>query len=342
MNLMTVIEIKGSSGSSRLLIGESLSNFRNYLPGNRTIIITDQVVNKLYGQYWKEFPVVIIGQGESFKTIETVQMIIRKLLELNADRSTFILGIGGGIVCDVAGFVASVFMRGLRFGFISTTLLSQVDASVGGKNGVNFDGFKNIVGVFNQPDFVLCDPVVLKTLDRSEVSNGLAEIVKHALIADAAMLDFIEQNTDAVMDLREEAIERLVLRSVEIKSAIVNRDEKETGERRKLNFGHTFGHAIENRAGISHGNAVSIGIVIAARFSKEKGYLSKNDLDRIINLLVKLELPVAQTLQPELIFEALVKDKKRVDSSIHFVLLKGVGEAVVEELPLSVIRQIKI
>jgi 3-dehydroquinate synthase len=342
MNLMTVIEIKGSSGSSRLLIGESLSNFRNYLPGNRTIIITDQVVNKLYGQYWKEFPVVIIGQGESFKTIETVQMIIRKLLELNADRSTFILGIGGGIVCDVAGFVASVFMRGLRFGFISTTLLSQVDASVGGKNGVNFDGFKNIVGVFNQPDFVLCDPVVLKTLDRSEVSNGLAEIVKHALIADAAMLDFIEQNTDAVMDLREEAIEQLVLRSVEIKSAIVNRDEKETGERRKLNFGHTFGHAIENRAGISHGNAVSIGMVIAARFSKEKGYLSKNDLDRIINLLVKLELPVAQTLQPELIFEALVKDKKRVDSSIHFVLLKGVGEAVVEELPLSVIRQIKI
>ncbi len=339
---MTVIEIKGSSGSSRLLIGESLSNFRNYLPGNRTIIITDQVVNKLYGQYWKEFPVVIIGQGESFKTIETVQMIIRKLLELNADRSTFILGIGGGIVCDVAGFVASVFMRGLRFGFISTTLLSQVDASVGGKNGVNFDGFKNIVGVFNQPDFVLCDPVVLKTLDRSEVSNGLAEIVKHALIADAAMLDFIEQNTDAVMDLREEAIEQLVLRSVEIKSAIVNRDEKETGERRKLNFGHTFGHAIENRAGISHGNAVSIGMVIAARFSKEKGYLSKNDLDRIINLLVKLELPVAQTLQPELIFEALVKDKKRVDSSIHFVLLKGVGEAVVEELPLSVIRQIKI
>lgn len=339
---MTTIEINGSSGCSRLLIGESLSNFRKYLPGNRTIIITDQVVNDLYGQWWKEFPVIIIGQGESSKTLETVEMIIQKLLDLNADRTTFILGIGGGIVCDITGFVAAVFMRGLRFGFISTTLLSQVDASVGGKNGVNFNGYKNIVGVFNQPEFVLCDPLVLKTLDRSEISNGLAEIVKHALIADMVMFDFIEQNTDAVMSLSKMVIKHLVLRSVEIKSAIVNRDEKETGERRKLNFGHTFGHAIEKITGISHGKAVSIGMVIAASFSKDKGYLSGNDVNRIINLLKKLELPVAQPLQPDLIFEALSKDKKRADDAIHFVLLKSIGEAVVEELPLRIIRKIKI
>lgn len=339
---MTIIEINGSSGCSRLLIGESLTNFRNYLPGNRTVIITDQLVNELYGQHWKEFPLIVIGQGESIKKLETAEMIIQKLLELNADRSTFILGIGGGIVCDVTGFVASVFMRGLRFGFISTTLLSQVDASVGGKNGVNFDGFKNIVGVFNQPEFVICDPAMLKTLERSEVSNGLAEIVKHALIADKAMFEYLEQNAESVMSLREEAIEYLVLRSVEIKSAIVNRDEKETGERRNLNFGHTFGHAIEKIAGISHGNAVSIGMVIAARFSKEKGYLSKFDFDRIINLLAKLKLPVNQSLQPNLIYEALAKDKKRADSSIHFILLKRIGEAVVEELPMSTVRQIKI
>lgn len=339
---MTTIEIKGSYGISKLLIGERLLNFRKYLPGIRTIILTDQVVNDLYGHNWSDFPVVIVGQGETAKTLGTVQVVIQKLLDLNADRSTFILGVGGGIVCDVTGFVASVFMRGVRFGFISTTLLSQVDASVGGKNGVNFDGFKNIIGVFNQPEFVLCDPAVLKTLHRSEISNGLAEIVKHALIADAAMFGFIEQNADAVMGLGKEEVAHLVLRSAEIKSAIVNRDEKETGERRKLNFGHTFGHAIEKIAGISHGRAVSVGMVIAARVSKERGYLSEHDLERIVRLLTKLELPVALPLQPDPIFEALSKDKKREDDAIRFVLLKSIGEAVVEELPVHVIRKIKI
>ncbi|MBE0639575.1 MAG: 3-dehydroquinate synthase [Bacteroidales bacterium] len=339
---MTTIEIQGTTGRSQILTGESLSNFRKYIPVSRTIIITDNVVQNLYGHFWHDLPVVIIGQGEVNKTLETVQLIIAKLFELDADRNTFILGVGGGIVCDVTGFVASVFMRGVRFGFISTTLLSQVDASVGGKNGVNFNGFKNIIGVFNQPEFVICDPVVLKTLDRNEISNGLAEIAKHALLADAVLFDFIEQNAEAVMSLREEVIGHLVIRSVEIKSAIVNRDEKETDERRKLNFGHTFGHAIEKIAGISHGKAVSIGMVIAARFSKDKGYLSENDLERIVNLLTKLELPLSQPLQPDLIFRALEKDKKRADNAIHFVLLKSIGEAVVEELPLSIIRKIKI
>ena len=339
---MTVIEIKGSSGCSRLLIGESIAGFRKYLPAGRTIVITDKVVSDLYGSLWVDFQEIIIGQGESVKTLETVHMIVKRLLDLDAGRNVFLLGIGGGIVCDVAGFVASVFMRGVRFGFISTTLLSQVDASVGGKNGVNFDGFKNIIGVFNQPEFVLCDPAVLKTLDRSEISNGLAEIVKHALIADAAMFDFIEQNAEAVMGLGKEEVAHLVFRSAEIKSAIVNRDEKETGERRKLNFGHTFGHAIEKIAGISHGRAVSVGMVIAARVSKERGYLSEQDLERIVRLLTKLELPVTLPLQPDSIFDALSKDKKREDDAIRFVLLKSIGEAVVEELPVHVIRKIKI
>jgi len=336
---MTTIEIKGSSGISKLLIGGRLSNFRKYLPGMRTIILTDQVVNDLYGHNWRDFPVVIVGQGETAKTLGTVQIVIQKLLDLNADRLTFILGVGGGIVCDITGFVASIFMRGLRFGFVSTTLLSQVDASVGGKNGVNYNGFKNIVGVFNQPEFVLCDPAVLTTLHRTEISNGLAEIVKHALIADSAMFDFIEKNAEVMMELQEEVIGHLVVRSVEIKSGIVNRDEKETGERRKLNFGHTFGHAIEKVAGISHGKAVSIGMVIAASISKEKGYISEMDFWRMVNLLKRLELPVKLNFQPELLFDALEKDKKRADSSIHFVLLKNLGEAVVEILQISQLKE---
>ena len=264
------------------------------------------------------------------------------MLELNADRKTFILGIGGGIVCDVAGFAASVFMRGLKFGFISTTLLSQVDASVGGKNGVNFEDYKNIVGLFNQPEFVICDPSVLKTLNRSEISNGLAEIVKHALIADAEMLDYLEQNISGLLNLDENVINHVVTRSVEIKSAMVNLDEKEQGERRKLNFGHTFGHAIEKVAKISHGNAVSLGMVIAARYSHERGFLDKSDFDKIINLLKKLELPVVIDFDNNQILEALFKDKKREGSIIHFVLLKKIGQAIVEELPIDVVRKISI
>ncbi|OQX73235.1 MAG: 3-dehydroquinate synthase, partial [Bacteroidetes bacterium 4484_276] len=222
---MTSIKVSGETASSEILIGEHISNFKKHLPDGKTIVITDKNVNKLYGRYWIDLPSIVIGRGEGNKTLETAQLIINKLLELNADRSTFILGIGGGIVCDVAGFTASIFMRGLRFGFISTTLLSQVDASIGGKNGVNFKGFKNIVGVFNQPEFVICDPTVLKTLERKEISNGLAEIVKHALIADAEMFGFLEKNSNNLLDLDESVVQKLVTRSVEIKSGIVNRDE---------------------------------------------------------------------------------------------------------------------
>ena len=339
---MTSIKVSGETASSEILIGEHISNFKKHLPDGKTIVITDKNVNKLYGRYWIDLPSIVIGRGEGNKTLETAQLIINKLLELNADRSTFILGIGGGIVCDVAGFTASIFMRGLRFGFISTTLLSQVDASIGGKNGVNFKGFKNIVGVFNQPEFVICDPTVLKTLERKEISNGLAEIVKHALIADAEMFGFLEKNSNNLLDLDESVVQKLVARSVEIKSGIVNRDEKEKGERRKLNFGHTFGHAIEKIAGISHGNAVSLGMVIAAGYSCEMGYIDNQNLQRIINLLEQLELPVAHNYNVSQISDALITDKKRTQDHIHFVLLKNIGEAIVEELPMDVVRKIML
>jgi 3-dehydroquinate synthase len=339
---MTTINISGSTGNSVILIGESISNFGKYLPKGKTIVITDERVNELYGNLWQELPTIIIGQGEGNKTIATLNLIIHQLLELNTDRKTFILGIGGGIVCDVAGFAASVFMRGLKFGFVSTTLLSQVDASVGGKNGVNFEGYKNIVGTFNQPDFVICDPHVLKTLEPTEISNGLAEIVKHALIADVEMFSFLEENITGLLNLDEDVINYVVTRSVEIKSAIVNLDEKEQGERRKLNFGHTFGHAIEKVAGISHGNAVGLGMVIATRYSYERGYLDKSDLQRITKLLQQLKLPVMSDYDSMQILEALLKDKKREDDSIHFVLLKQISQAVVEELPIDIVRKISI
>ncbi len=191
------------------------------------------------------------------------------------DRTAFIVGIGGGIVCDITGFVASTYLRGVRFGFAATTLLAQVDASAGGKNGVNFSGYKNMVGMFNQPEFVICDPEVLQTLSERDRGCGLAEIVKHAAIADDGLFCYLEENVGEVLALSPPTVRRMVYDSVVIKSEIVNRDEKETGERRKLNFGHTFGHAVEKITGAPHGEAVSIGMMVAARLSARRGYLAK-------------------------------------------------------------------
>ena len=243
---MKNINIKGITGDSTIKVGECLENVRNYIPVEKVVIITDSNVR---GYYQKDFPpceVIEIGIGEKIKTLDTVNNIYEKLLLLEADRSCFILGIGGGIVCDIAGFVASTYLRGVRFGFVSTTLLSQVDASVGGKNGVNFQGYKNMVGVFNQPEFVICDMKLLKTLPEKEVLCGLSEIVKHGAIADAELFSYLEKNHEKALGLDTKVIERLVYDSVVLKSTVVNKDEKESGERRKLNFGHTLGHAIEN------------------------------------------------------------------------------------------------
>jgi 3-dehydroquinate synthase len=226
-------------------------------------------------------------------------------------------------------------MRGVHFGFVATTLLAQVDASVGGKNGVNFSGYKNMVGVFNQPEFVICDLDLLKTLPKREVLCGMAEIVKHGAIADADLFAFLEENAQGALELDPVVVERLVYDSVVIKSAVVSRDEKEAGERRKLNFGHTFGHAIEKTSGVPHGEAVSAGMAAAARLSAQKGLLAHAEADRLIALLDRLGLPTRIPAKPESVLDALRKDKKRKGAGIHFVLLADIGRAVIEEIPLA-------
>jgi len=263
------------------------------------------------------------------------RQLARSLIAAEADRSSFIVGIGGGIVGDVTGFAASTYMRGLRFGFVASTLLAQVDATVGGKNGVNFKGYKNMVGVFNQPEFVLIDIGLLKSLPPAEIACGLAEIVKHACIADAAYFDDIEHNGAAIAAMDEKVLLRLVQRSVEIKAGVVNQDEREAGERRKLNFGHTLGHAFEKTLGISHGAAVSAGMVMAADLSVARGLLSKAEKARIIALLQRLNLPTALEFDRQAVFNALQKDKKRQQAQMHFVLLEGLGRAVVQTIAIE-------
>jgi 3-dehydroquinate synthase len=339
---MRTIEIKTDSRVSRILVGESITRLTEYLPEGKTIVITDRKIHGLYGKFLSGFPVIEIGTGESHKTIETLKLIFDKLIEFEADRSTFILALGGGIVCDVAGFAASVFMRGLRFGFVSTTLLSQVDASVGGKNGVNFSRYKNMIGVFNQPEFVLADPVVLTTLDEKEFRSGFAEIVKAAAIQDRNLFNYLEENYIHALQRKPEVLEHLIYRSVLIKSAIVEMDEKEKGERKKLNFGHTFAHAIEHQTGMLHGEAVSIGMELASKLSVELGLLPIKEALRLSNLLQNLQLPVTIDVPFSTLLSSMKKDKKRDGEALYMILLERLGNAIIRKMSIRELENIKL
>jgi len=332
---MKVVNIKSHPRDSVILIGERLHNLRKYLSVEAPIIITDTNVFERWGRHFPPGDVITIGTGENAKTFDTVRGIYEQLLKLEADRSSFIVGIGGGVVCDIAGFVASTYMRGLGFGFVSSTLLSQVDASVGGKNGINFGGYKNIVGVFNQPEFVICDLNLLKTVPQEEILSGFAEIIKHGAITDKNLFNYLDENRDRALALDLPVIEKLVHDSVIIKSKIVNRDEKEKGERRKLNFGHTFGHAIEKITKVRHGEAVSAGMVLASELAVKKEALAVKDANRLADLLDKYGLPVRLKFDRNEVLAALRMDKKREGDLIHFVLLSEIGKAYVEEIAIE-------
>lgn len=338
---MHTLDINSTIGNSKILVGELLENVDKYLPKNKKIaIITDANIRKLYGHKFPDYPIIEMGMGEGNKTLQEVDRIIGKLVDLEFDRSSFILAIGGGIICDTAGFIASIYMRGIHFGFVSTTLLAQVDASVGGKNGVNFQGYKNMIGNFNLPDFVICEMNMLKTLSKDDILCGMGEIVKHGLIKDPKLFDFIEQNVQKATLLDYNVIERFVYDSVVIKSDVVNADAREGGERKKLNFGHTFGHAIEKVTKIPHGMAVSIGMVVASELSVKKGILSQDNCDRIKNLLINLGLPISMEFDKEAAINALRRDKKRAGDSIDFILLSDIGSAVIESIEITALEEI--
>jgi len=338
---MKILEIDGTTGRSQILVGEKIQNLGQYIPSENLLIITDTNVAKLYKKDFPKARIIEIATGEKIKNLKTVRAIYEQLVNYEADRSSYIVGIGGGIVCDIAGFAASTYMRGLRFGFVSTTLLSQVDASVGGKNGVNFHGYKNMIGNFNQPEFVICDMKLLKTLPKREVLCGLGEIAKHAFIGSIQMCEYIEQNSERALALNEEVISRLVYDSVVIKSDVVNKDEKEQGERKKLNFGHTFGHAIEKTTEqLLHGEAISVGMVVAAKLSLKQGMLTKQDVKRIENVLTSLNLPITLETEREKMVDAIKKDKKREGNDIDFVLLDGIGRAVIQRISIKELEEV--
>ena len=332
---MKEIVLNTTNYKSTILIDESIKNVAKYISAKKIIIITDSNITKHYKKDFIDCPIIEIGLGERIKTLSSVEKIFSELIKLEFDRNSFLLGIGGGIVCDITGFVASIYLRGVEFGFVSTSLLSQVDASVGGKNGVNFNSYKNIIGNFNQPKFVICDTKMLQTLPKEEIKNGLGEIVKHSLIADSKMFDFINNNINDILSLNKESVNYLIEKSINIKSGIVEKDERENGERKKLNFGHTLAHAIEKQQNIAHGEAVSIGIVFASKISLNKGYISNECFNSIVHCLKNIGLPTKLNVDKKPILEAIKKDKKRAEDNISFVLLNKIGEAIVEEISLS-------
>lgn len=332
---MERFRVTGQTGKCEIILGTSIDEVNNFYKDKKMFIITDKNVKNLYGNNFPPGEIIEIGTGEEIKTVETASDIYEKLLYFEADRSCFITGIGGGIVCDITGFIASTYMRGISFGFIPTTLLAQVDASIGGKNGVNFKKYKNIIGLFKQPEFVVCNINFLKTLPLIELLCGFAEVIKHAAIKDLSYFEYLEENLDNILSLREIEIQKVISRSISIKTDIVNSDEIESCERKNLNFGHTFGHAIEKFSGLPHGQAVSAGMVFANNLSLSMGILPVKEAERFKNLLTRFNLPVELELNKEIIFDAIKRDKKRNSDTIDFVLLEKIGSSKIVTIKIE-------
>jgi len=335
---MKEIHLNTADGTSRILVGESYKNVDNYLPGKKLVIITDENVYRHYGAMFPDALLITIKPGEQSKTLPIVSEIYGQLIDNEIDRNSFILGVGGGIVCDLTGYVASTFLRGLSFGFVSTTLLSQVDASIGGKNGVNYEGYKNMVGVIRQPEFVICDPEMLATLSKEEYHMGFAEVIKCGAILNADLFHLLEKNHKNALDGDGRILENIISSCVETKCRIVEADEKESGERKKLNFGHTFAHAFEKNTGMPHGEAVSIGMVLAAGLSEKLGLISQQDVDRLRVLIKKYNLPVNYPHGFDDVFEVMKRDKKRDGDSISLILLNSIGEAVIRNIEMATLK----
>ncbi len=318
--------------ASNLLVGHCVHNLPQLLSGKDYVVITDENVYRLYREMIPGNRIIKITGGEECKKLATVEAVIGQMLSYGCDRKSFVLGFGGGIVTDISGFVASIYMRGISFGFVSTTLLSQVDASYGAKNGVNYQRQKNLIGVFRNPEFVLCDPLFLDTLSPEEYRSGLAEVIKHALIADNELFGFIRKHVDSIKNRDRQICSHLIEASILIKKDIVSIDPLEAGLRKILNFGHSFGHIIELEHSVKHGYAVASGMYIATFVSYRLGFLSEEEMLMIWSLLDSFEYSYPKDLDQELLLARLEQDKKSQQGIIDFVLLTQPGEAKLQKI----------
>ena len=292
----------------------------------------DQIMNLLHKHKIKAFP-IILPDGEVYKNQDTLHLIYDALLQEKCERTTTLIALGGGVIGDITGYAAATYLRGIPFIQIPTTLLSQVDSSVGGKTGINHSLGKNMIGAFYQPQCVIADIESLKTLPQREFSAGMAEVIKYGLIRDHNFFEWLEKNIDGLMQQDASLLMEAILRSCQNKADVVEMDEHESGSRATLNLGHTFGHAIENAMGYGvwlHGEAVAIGMVMAAHLSKLMGWLKDEEFNRIIKLLNKSNLPIdPPKISEDQYMQLMRMDKKVVDGKIRLVLQKGIGDSVI-------------
>lgn len=343
---METIVVELGERSYPIHIGAGLLHDRALLVSSikapQVLVVTNDVVAPLYlDALMANLPVeaatLVLPDGEQHKNLATFSKIIDRLVELGFHRDACVVALGGGVIGDVAGFAAASYQRGITFVQAPTTLLAQVDSSVGGKTAVNHIAAKNMIGAFYQPTAVFSDTETLATLPPRELSAGLAEVIKHGLILDAGFFEWLEANMDELLALRETALAHAIRRCCEIKAAIVAEDEREQGRRALLNLGHTFGHAIENVAGYGtflHGEAVAVGISMAARVSSELGLVTDTVCERIDTLLERARLPAsAGGIEPGTMLAAMQMDKKAGRSGLKLVLLNDIGDARVAPAP---------
>ncbi len=349
---MKTLQVELEGRSYPIYIGESiycnLSLLKDFIQSKQVLILTNELLADLYldalVKQLSEYQVAscILPDGEQFKNLTILNQIFDVLLSERFSRNATLIALGGGVIGDMGGFAAACYQRGISFIQIPTTLLAQVDSSVGGKTGVNHALGKNMIGAFYQPKCVLIDTKVLATLEDRQFSAGLAEVIKYGLIRDLEFFEWLEGNMDALMARNPDVLAEAIERSCKNKAEVVNADEFESGVRATLNLGHTFGHAIETGMGYGkylHGEAVAIGCCQAADLSYRLGYLTDRDVERIERLLVRANLPITppKELDAERFIELMAVDKKNIDGDIRLILLKKIGEAL---LPMPVARSL--
>jgi 3-dehydroquinate synthase len=343
---MKIIKVSSLSGAAEAIpaggnfdgvyyFDAAFSYLQQIVSRQKTILITDTNVFKNHPQLFDGWQTIVFPAGEKHKQQTTVDFIVGELIAKNADRNTFIVGVGGGVVSDITGYTASIYMRGVKFGFIPTTILAMVDASIGGKNGIDVGIYKNLVGLIKQPEFLLFDYSLLQSLPIDQWINGFAEVVKHACIKDADLFALLQKESIENFKADKNKLAALVEKNVQIKTTVVVNDEFEQGDRKLLNFGHTLGHAIENMYLLPHGHAVSIGMVAAAVISESLNDFPAGETKKIKDLLEKYHLPTQFDFDKEKIWDVLKMDKKRAGNSMNFILLNKIGQAMIQPIAMN-------
>ncbi len=322
--------------TAKVVFGPWRDAMRCLVGDARLVVITDPTVHGLYRASLHDLDVFEVPAGDAGKRLSVVEQIYGELYRREVERSDCILAFGGGAICDIAGFAAATYLRGLRFGSVPTTLLAQVDAAHGGKNGLNFEGRKNLIGTIRQPEFIICDAAFFATLPQDQFRDGLAEVIKHGVIADPAILELVASTHNRAPEI----VAQMIARSLAVKNSIVQRDMFEAGERRKLNFGHTIGHGFEVVCGVSHGQAVAVGMVYELALSVLWGRLAPEVAEHIVRIISNTGLPRDLEFDRTKVLEAIRYDKKRVGTRVAMPIVHALGVAVVEEVEMTEIEQI--